>query len=108
MPSSGWPISCAQPSRKPALTRAPLTFIPPPGRLDLPDGLYRCRVFPTSEPVLREKRAGRWYLPGTTVAIGIETWHSTRQALPHGHPGLVTDQIYAEILPVAPEPTDGR
>jgi hypothetical protein len=54
-------------------------------------GRYICRVFADSAPVLREKRGGLWFEPGSDEAIRL---HASCA------PGrYVTDRLYAEILP---------
>lgn len=60
----------------------------------LPDGRYRVRVFADSEPVLRVKRDGRWYLPGSERPIRVATWVFNGPVVSE-----VSDRLYAEILP---------
>jgi hypothetical protein len=63
----------------------------PADRRPLRDGPYRVRLFPTSEPVLREKRDGLWYEPGSDEPVRLHASCS-----PGRH---VSDRLYAEILP---------
>lgn len=60
-------------------------------RAPLRDGRYRVRVFADSAPVLREKRGGLWFEPGSDEPLRL---------LASCAPGrYVSDRLYWEVLP---------